>query len=153
VDLRGGRLQHLGALRHRVDQIRWLDTRHVLIATQAAAPAQARISLLDLRAGHGPRVVGETSSIVAVSPGRFAFAPTGGGVVVMASTGTRLSHHARATHLFMPYPQVGDRYAMAVPDSEALRAGRRVVVDLQDGALVLDKSFDRPPSAGIALAG
>ena len=42
---------------------------------------------------------------------------------------------------------------MAVPGRVELRAGRRVVVDLRTGALVLDKTYDHAPSDAVRLAG
>jgi hypothetical protein len=42
---------------------------------------------------------------------------------------------------------------MAVPGSVDLRAGRRITVDLRNGALVLDKSYNHPPSDVVPTAG
>lgn len=147
--------QHLfNAPRSVVTRLEWLDSRHALLVTQPSLTSAeaARIWLLDTRTGRR-QLVDEATSTIATGLGRLAFTPPRGGITTLTADGTQLSHHAGSTPLATLFPQAPGPYVMAVPGSPDLRAGRRVTIDLRNGALALDKTFDHSPSDAVPLAG
>jgi hypothetical protein len=147
-----GELRRFDAPGSPVAQLAWLDARHAVLVAQRSASAAGRIVLLDTHDGT-QRTAGRSRSIVATGRSRIAFTPPEGGITTVTARGARLSHHAPEARLSMLYPQVSGRYATAVPGPVDLRAGRRLTVDLRDGALVLDKSYDHAPSDAVPTAG
>ena len=154
IDLASGNHHFFSAPRGVVIRLHWLDARRALLVTQPSLTSAdaARIWLLDTRTGRR-QLVGESTSTIATGPGRLAFTPPQGGITTLTADGTQLSQHGGSAPLSMLYPQAPGPYVMAVPGSPDLRAGRRVTVDLRNGALALDKSFDHSPSDAVPLAG
>jgi hypothetical protein len=151
VHLPTGQSRRLGTPRAPVNTLEWLDARFALLATSRDAVV-ANLAIVDVRTGRR-RDVGQTTSIVVTGRSRAVHTPPGGGITTLAANGVRLSHHAGGTRLALLYPHLPGPYAMAVPGRVELRAGRRVVVDLRTGALVLDKTYDHAPSDAVRLAG
>jgi hypothetical protein len=154
IGLASGDQHTFGAPRGAVIQLEWLDSQHAMLVTQPSLDAAnpGRISLLDTHTGRR-RVVGESTSIVATSRSRLAFTPARGGITTLTARGTRLSHHGASTPLSTLYPQTPGPYVMAQPGSAASHAGRRITIDLRNGALALDKTYNHPPSDAVPLAG
>jgi hypothetical protein len=152
LSLTDGHIRRFDAPGSRVTQLAWLDARHAMLVTQRSPSAAGRLALLDTHYGT-QRTVGRSSSIVATGQSRVAFTPPEGGITTITSRGRRLSHHAPKTELSMLYPQATAPYAMAVPGPVELRAGRRITVDLRNGALVLDKTYNHSPSDVVPTVG
>jgi hypothetical protein len=128
-----------------VQQLEWLDGRHVLLAAQESAAVPAALSIVDSQSGTR-RAIGSGSpgSRVVTAPGRIVIARPAGGISVLTAGGASLAHHRTRTPLFLL--QRAGHYVMAQPQDQMEAAGRRIVVDVRSGALVLDRVFDHAPS-------
>jgi hypothetical protein len=154
IELATGNQHDFSAPRGVVIRLEWLDSRRAVVVTEPdmTSADAARIWLLDTRTGRR-ELVGESASTIATGPGRIAFTPSRGGITTLTAHGAHLSHHAGSTPLSMLYPQTPGPYIMAVPGPVELHAGRRLAIDLRNGALALDKHFDHAPSDAVSLAG
>lgn len=123
----------------------WLNARHALIASERNPSKPDAISIIDTKSGkHLPAQNGSPGSIIVTAPGRAAIATPHGGISVIAANGTRLAHHPTRVPMSLLQP-IGP-YVMGQPQAELGTAGRRFVIDLRSGALMLDRTYDHAPS-------
>jgi hypothetical protein len=146
IELPGGAMSRLAAGPGLpVDQVEWLDGRHVLLAAQESAGMPAMLSIVDALTGTR-RAIGSGSpgSRVVTAPGRVVIARPAGGLSIVTAGGASLAYHRTHAPLFLL--QLAGHYVMAQPQDEMEAAGRRIVVDVRSGAIVLDRDFDHAPS-------
>jgi hypothetical protein len=128
-----------------VRQLEWLGVRYALLAAQGSAASPMALSIVDAHTGTRRAIgLGSPGSRVVTARGRVVVARPRGGLSVLTARGAVLATHRTKAPLFLHQP--AGPYVMAQPQDEMEAAGRRIVVDVRSGALVLDRTFDHAPS-------